>query len=110
MLYSVDGFVAVWGVTKNTKGNEMDIVELLRESADLDAAEHVPAEVVQMQIDAANEIERLRGCLKQTKASILNLLAVIHRDGGHHTGAVGLKQSLADAERIAVWRKAEQHD
>lgn len=41
---------------------------------------------------------------------ILNLLAVIHGDGGHHTDAVGLKQSLADAERIAVWRKAEQHD
>ncbi len=38
----------------------MDIVELLRENADLDAAEHVPAEVVQMQINAANEIERLQ--------------------------------------------------
>lgn len=41
----------------------MDIVELLRENADLDAAEHVPDEVVQMQIDAANEIERLRAAL-----------------------------------------------
>lgn len=41
----------------------MDIVELLRENADLDAAEHVPSEVVQMQIDAANEIERLRAAL-----------------------------------------------
>jgi len=41
----------------------VDIVELLRENADLDAAEHVPDEVVQMQIDAANEIERLRAAL-----------------------------------------------
>ena len=37
-----------------------DIVMLLRENADLDAAEHVPHEVVQMQYEAANEIERLR--------------------------------------------------
>jgi hypothetical protein len=44
----------------------MDIVELLRENADLDAAEHVPAEVVQMQIDAANEIERLRKSLSDS--------------------------------------------
>lgn len=38
----------------------MDIVIRLRENADLDAAEHVPDEVVQMQYDAANEIEHLR--------------------------------------------------
>lgn len=28
---------------------------------------------------------------------LLNLLAVIHGDGGHHTDRVGLKQSVADA-------------
>lgn len=38
---------------------------------------------------------------------ILDLLAVIHGDGGQHTCAVGLKQSLADAERIVVWGKEE---
>ena len=37
-----------------------DIVMRLRENADLDAAEHVPHEVVQMQYEAANEIERVR--------------------------------------------------
>ena len=37
-----------------------DIVMRLRENADFDAAEHVPHEVVQMQYEAANEIERLR--------------------------------------------------
>lgn len=30
-----------------------------------------------------------------------DLLAVIHRDGGHHTGKVGFKQSVADA--IKEW-------
>lgn len=90
--------------------HERDIVELLRESADLDAAEHVPAEVVQMQIDAANEIERLRGWKERNEfvmPGILSLLAVIHGDGGHYTDAVGLKQSLADAEMIVVWGKIE---
>ena len=38
----------------------MDIVIRLRENADLDAAEHVPDEVVQMQYEAAYEIEQLR--------------------------------------------------
>jgi hypothetical protein len=28
------------------------------------------------------------------------LLAVIHRDGGHHTAEVGIEQSCKDAERI----------
>ena len=49
---------------------DMDIVERLRENADLDAAEHVPADVVQMQIDAANEIDGLR----LTIAGLLEIL------------------------------------
>ena len=44
-----------------------DIVERLRENADLDAAEHVPHEVVQMQYEAADEIERLRAELLAAK-------------------------------------------
>ena len=31
------------------------------------------------------------------KGHLLNLLAVIHRDGGHHTAAVGLEKSVKDA-------------
>lgn len=31
-----------------------------------------------------------------------NLLARIHRDGGHHTGAVGLEQSIVDAEAVVI--------
>ncbi len=36
-----------------------DLIARLRENADLDAAEHVPSEVVQMQYDAADAIEAL---------------------------------------------------
>lgn len=33
-----------------------------------------------------------------------NLLAVIHRDGGHHTSDVGLKQSVKDAQaKVIRW-------
>lgn len=39
------------------------LVEQLRDNDDLDAAEQVPDEVVKMQYDAANEIERLREVL-----------------------------------------------
>jgi hypothetical protein len=36
-----------------------------------------------------------------------DLLAVIHRDGGHHTAAVGIKQSCRDAEKLVLsWRRA----
>lgn len=41
-----------------------DIVDRLRENADLDAAEHVPADIVQMQRDAIDEILRLRAALR----------------------------------------------
>jgi hypothetical protein len=34
-----------------------------------------------------------------TTHMLRNLLAVIHGDGGHHTEAVGLERSIADAER-----------
>lgn len=34
--------------------------------------------------------------------SIGSLLAVIHRDGGHHTAAVGLAQSCKDAEKVVL--------
>jgi len=46
--------------------------------------------------DQAAEIERLR-------AALGDLLAIIHRDGGHHTAAVGEQQSVEDAHK--VWAK-----
>jgi len=38
------------------------------------------------------------------KTALLELLAVIHRDGGHHTQAVGLEQSCADAMLLSSAR------
>ena len=34
----------------------------------------------------------------EVQKALLNLLAVIHRDGGHHTDEVGLLQSIKDAK------------
>ena len=46
--------------------------------------------------EQAAEVERLR-------AALGDLLAIIHRDGGHHTAAVGEQQSVEDAHK--VWAK-----
>ena len=45
------------------------------------------------------EIERLREYLE-------DLLARIHRDGGHHTTAVGLEQSVKDAHE--KWARLQE--
>lgn len=45
----------------------------------------------------------LRGENERLKAALGGLLAIIHRDGGHHTDAVGEKQSVEDAHQ--VWAK-----
>jgi len=38
---------------------------------------------------------------------LLNLLALIHRDGGHHTMQAGIEQSVTDAEQVLCkWRGA----
>jgi hypothetical protein len=45
--------------------------------------------------------------LKQANMRLLNLLALIHRDGGHHTMQVDVAQSLTDAEQVLYkWRGA----
>ena len=56
----------------------MDIVDRLRENADLDAAEHVPAEVVQMQYDAADELARLREQVAALTKERDSALALFH--------------------------------
>ena len=40
--------------------------------------------------------------LEETRRQLRNLLAVIHRDGGHHTEKVGLEVSISDAMKIVV--------
>ena len=44
--------------------------------------------------------------LEAVKSHLLNLLAVIHRDGGHHTDAMGIEQSVQDAKKVSVERIA----
>lgn len=45
--------------------------------------------------------------LKQANMRLLNLMALIHRDGGHHVLAVGLDQAIDDAEQVLYkWRGA----
>jgi hypothetical protein len=48
---------------------------------------------------------RTRGLMERERIDFLerslgNLLAIIHRDGGHHTGRVGYRQSVDDAHKI----------
>lgn len=37
--------------------------------------------------------------LKQKEQMLLNLLAVVHRDGGHYTEKFGIHKSVHDAEK-----------
>ena len=39
----------------------------------------------------------LEELVKRQRPALNNLLAIIHRDGGHHTEAVGIEQSVKDA-------------
>jgi hypothetical protein len=47
---------------------------------------------------ALAEIDKLRAEIAVVSTAAGQLLAVIHGDGGHHTEAVGFKQSCLDAE------------
>jgi hypothetical protein len=45
--------------------------------------------------------------LQKANMLLLNLMALIHRDGGHHVQDVGLEQALVDAEQVLYkWRGA----
>lgn len=50
--------------------NQNDIIQRLRDNADLDEAEHGNARVVQLEREAADEIERLRGELSRFDDSV----------------------------------------
>jgi hypothetical protein len=50
---------------------------------------------------ALAEVERLRLERDEARRELGEILAVIHRDGGHYTGERGLSQSVADAH--ATW-------
>lgn len=50
--------------------NQNDIIQRLRDNADLDEAEHGNARVVQLEREAADEIERLCGELSRLRAPV----------------------------------------
>jgi len=53
--------------------------------------------------------EELRNSLGNVNSKLLNLLAIIHRDGGHYTFEVGLEQSVDLAEQV-LWRWRGAYD
>lgn len=56
-----------------------DITQRLRDNADLDEAEHGNARVVQLERDAANEIERLRAELSKLRAPVVDERAALQK-------------------------------
>ena len=54
-------------------------------------------------IEAINELLLLRKRSKMYKHYLNNLLAVIHRDGGHYTQEHGIEKSAKDAEKKIYW-------
>jgi hypothetical protein len=59
------------------------------------------------QAQAAGTIARLREALDKWEDSALNLLAVVHRDGGQHTATVGFSASCTTAEAVVVALRAK---
>jgi hypothetical protein len=55
-------------------------------------------------------VEILNEILLQARVAVRDLLAIIHRDGGHHTEEVGFIQSCKDAERIVQRMHCEDCD
>ncbi|MCO4101093.1 MAG: hypothetical protein HEQ38_17200 [Gemmatimonas sp.] len=54
------------------------------------------------QAQAAGTIAQLREKLAEAERRALNLLAVVHRDGGQHTSTVGFAESCTEAEAVVV--------
>jgi len=48
-------------------------------------------------VDAINELLTLRNRAMAYKHLLQNILAIIHRDGGHYTQAHGIEKSIEDA-------------
>jgi len=61
------------------------------------------SDLMEKRNQAAAELAQLK-----TKEDLLgNLLAILHRDGGHHEGEVGTEQAVKDAMKIYYQLRAE---
>ncbi len=87
-------------------------IKLLQGEADRMQEIALDSETDVEQLKEELEAERLwikegKKLLDVQKDALGNLLAIIHRDGGHHTGEVGERQSVKDAHRIWADRGVE---
>ena len=122
-----DDWYALYAKVAKERAAALEDVERWKRSAELNIEENVGlrlaeegakeafGHVVQQKRDLEAECKRLRRllyeeqgeALRQANMRLLNLLALIHRDGGHHTMQVDVAQSLADAEQVIYkWRGA----
>ncbi len=56
---------------------------------------------------SVEEAKKLEAKIEYLEYNLLSLLAVIHRDGGHHTAEVSPRQSAIDAQRTWIARQTE---
>jgi len=51
-------------------------------------------------------VRELMRYIGSIRSPLINLLARVHRDGGHHTGKVGVLQACLDAEEVYLALRA----
>jgi len=78
------------------------------EMIDQAAAELVELKRKEVEFDAVYKLaEEINDKNVQLRADIGNLLAIMHRDGGHHEGEVGTHQATEDAIKVYYALRAE---
>ena len=74
--------------------------------ADLEQENKSMARILQWGRCDDSRLAKAYGRIGDLEQQLGDLLAIIHRDGGHHTAKVGTKQSVEDAHK--VWAELEQ--
>jgi len=97
-MLAFTGETSLWQAAAATRAKRDEAV---RERDDADDA------LAACQAQAAGTIARLREALDKWEDSALNLLAVVHRDGGQHTATVGFSASCTEAEAVVVALRAK---
>jgi hypothetical protein len=114
MKPTIEAFLDKWWKWRDADGTadmRRDILKLLREA-------DRPSSALRYALDNGKEKQRKamtailgvgghdepeqalmreRKRAEKSESELRNILALIHRDGGHHTASVGLQQSVADA-------------
>lgn len=77
------------------------IVERLRKTAS-DRVWPAPQDFDALALSSAACLSALCALVEEQRQEVGNLLALIHRDGGHYLHEHGLKKALADAEKLVL--------